>query len=73
MSAIEFLLRVRHDGDAYSASIRQFAATQHPEVRAVVGPVSRGEGATAPAAMLAAIVEAHIEGLPASRDSRYAC
>jgi ADP-ribosylglycohydrolase len=74
MSAIEYLLRVRpHADGSFEASIRQFAATSHPEVRAVLGPVSRGAGANPSAAMVAAIAEAHIETVAVPRESRYAC
>jgi hypothetical protein len=61
----EFLIRVKPSaGGGFAASIRQFAPSSHPEVRAVQGPVSRGEGATAPAAMLAAIVAHQIPDVP---------
>lgn len=62
----EYLIRVQPHGDAFVATLRQFHATAHPEVRAVVGPVARGEGANVPAAMVAAIANAHIECLPAA-------
>lgn len=52
----EFLLRVKSLPDGgFTASIRQFAGAQHPEVRAVLGPVSHGQGRTEAAAMLSAI------------------
>jgi hypothetical protein len=74
MSAIEYLLRVRpHADGSFEASIRQFAATSHPEVRAVIGPVSHGHGANVSAAMVAAVAAAHIETVAVPRDSRYAC
>jgi hypothetical protein len=56
----EYLLRVRTTDDGYSASCRQCAGTAHPEVRATLGPVSWGQGATAAAAMVSAIAEHHI-------------
>jgi hypothetical protein len=57
----EYLLRVKPASDGgFSASIRRFAGTAHPEVRAVVGPVAFGHGATEPAAMLAAIANARL-------------
>lgn len=59
--AKEYLIRVRTSPDGvFVASIRQFAGAQHPEVRAVQGAVSRGEGANEPAAMLAAIAAMHL-------------
>ena len=75
MSHTEFLMRVKplREG-GFRASIRQFAQTTHPEVRAVVGPVAYGEASTAPAAMLAAICAARLPEVPEpQRDSRYAC
>lgn len=63
MSAIsaEYLLRVKPvAAGGYTATIRQFVGTQHPEVRAVLGPVSSGKGETVPAAMLAAICQAQL-------------
>jgi hypothetical protein len=63
----EYLLRVKpSDGGGFTASIRQFAPTSHPEVRAVVGVVSHGHGPTAPAAMLAAFAAHHIPEFPAA-------
>lgn len=57
----EFLLRVRPaDGGGFSASLRQFAGTAHPEVRAVLGVVSMGRGANEAAAMVAAISNAQL-------------
>lgn len=57
----EYLLRVKpRPSGGYEATIRRIAGTAHPEVRAVIGTVSRGEGATEPAAMLAAICSARI-------------
>lgn len=75
MSAIEYLVRVKpsDDGASFTASLRQFAATSHPEVRAVVGPVAYGQGANAPAAMVSAIAAAHIGTVHVPRESRYAC
>ena len=70
MSAIEYLIRVKPHGDAFKASIRQFAPTGHPEVRAVVGPVSYGEGANAPAAIVAAIAAAHLPLVPSASPRR---
>lgn len=71
---VEYLMRVRFDQreDEFEASLRQFAATRHPEVRCVVGPVSYGKGANAEAAMLAAICSAHIGTVTMPRGSRYA-
>jgi hypothetical protein len=42
----EYLIRVRATDDGYSATCRQFAGCAHPEVRATLGPVSWGQGAT---------------------------
>jgi hypothetical protein len=56
----EYLIRVRATDDGYSATCRQFAGCAHPEVRATLGPVSWGQGATAAAAMVSAIAEHHI-------------
>lgn len=72
MSAIEYLMRVKPsaDGASFTASIRQFAATSHPEVRAVVGPVSHGQGANANAAMVMALANAHIATVAASPRDR---
>lgn len=68
----EYLVRLRHDGETFTATIREYAPTSHPEVRAVLGPVSRGQGATAPAAMVAAIAAHHIPEIPAIvRESQY--
>lgn len=71
MSAIEYLMRVRPDGEGFTASIRQFSPTSHPEVRCVIGPVSHGEGANASAAMVAAIAAAHIECVPSTSAVRF--
>lgn len=62
MTACEYLLRVKplEDGQGYSASIRQLAGTAHPEVRAVVGVVSYGQGANESAAMVAAVASRHL-------------
>lgn len=60
----EYMLRLRQSGGTFTASIREYAPTQHPEVRVVIGPVSRGLGATAPAAMVAAIAAHHIADSP---------
>lgn len=74
MSAIEYLMRVRPAPDgSFTASLRQFAPTGHPEVRAVIGPVVEGQGANAQAAMVSAIANAHVETVEAPRESRYAC
>jgi hypothetical protein len=74
MSAIEYLMRVRPAPNGFSATLRQFAQTSHPEVRAVIGPIATGSGATAPAAMVAAVVAAHLPELPAAvRESHYGC
>lgn len=57
----EFLLRVKPlASGGFTASIRQFAGTAHPDVRAVLGPVAYGSGANEAAAMVAAIAAAHI-------------
>lgn len=70
----EYLLRVRPAETGFSCSLRQLAGTAHPEVRAVLGPVSRGVGATAPAAMLAAIADAHIGHVSGVREvPRHGC
>lgn len=61
----EYLLRLRQSTDGFTATIREFAVASHPEVRAITGPVSSGSGATAPAAMLAAIVAHQIPEIPA--------
>lgn len=74
MNAVEFLIRVHpDDGGAFEASIRQFAPTGHPEVRAMVGPVSYGAGASVEAAMVCAIANARIGHVAMPRGSRYAC
>lgn len=59
MSAIEYLLRVKPgpNGQGFSASVRQLSGCAHPEVRAVLGPVSHGRGATEHAAMVSAVAE----------------
>jgi hypothetical protein len=62
----EYLLRLRQSGDEFTATIREFAVASHPEVRAITGPVASGVGATAPAAMVNAIANAHIPALPAA-------
>jgi hypothetical protein len=76
-SAGEYLLRIRPtpDGD-FVASLRQLAGAAHPEVRAVVGPVSLGHGATVPAAMVSAIANAHLAEMSATvigEVRRYGC
>jgi hypothetical protein len=63
----EYLLRVRPCADGYTATLRRFEPTPHAEVRAIVGPVSTGAGANVPAAMVAAISNAHIPVIPAER------
>jgi hypothetical protein len=63
----EYLLRVKPSSSGgFAASIRQFAPSSHPEVRAVCGPVSHGRGETAPAAMLAAVIAARLPEFPAA-------
>lgn len=54
---IEYCVRVRRTGDTYTASIREHAPSQHPDVRAVIGPVVRGEASTALAAVMRAFTE----------------
>jgi hypothetical protein len=69
MKPCEYLVRVRLDpnGREYTATIRQFAGSQHPEVRAVIGPVSLGHGATVPAAIVSAVAEAHLAEMSATQ------
>jgi len=62
----EYLIRVRATDGGYTASIRQFAKTSHPEVRAVTGPVHYGEGKTEPAAILAAIAASRLPEIPSA-------
>lgn len=72
MSNVEYLLRVRHALDgSFTASLRQFAPTGHPEVRAVIGPVVEGQGANAQAAMVSAVANAHIQCVPSASAGRY--
>lgn len=72
MSAVEFLIRVRpDDSGAFEASIRQYMVTSHPEVRAVIGPVTYGEGANVEAAMIHAIARAHIGTVVIPKGTRY--
>lgn len=72
MSAIEYLMRVRPSSDgSFTASLRQFAQTSHPEVRAVIGPVVEGQGANAQAAMVSAVANAHIQCVPSASAGRY--
>jgi hypothetical protein len=77
MSPSEYLLRIRPTPDGeYVASIRQLAGAAHPEVRAVVGPVSLGHGSTVPAAMVSAIANAHLAEMSATvigEVRRYGC
>ena len=51
----EYVLRVRRNGDEYTATVRELEVSNHPDVRAVIGPVSRGAGANPMAACVAAI------------------
>jgi hypothetical protein len=74
VSTTEYLVRVRPCGQGFSASIRQLSGCAHPEVRAVLGPVSHGQGRTEPAAMLSAICSARIGDSVAFREvSRHGC
>lgn len=57
---MEYLLRVKPGQDGYAASCRQVVGAAHPEVRAVIGPVALGRGATEMAAMLAAMAQLRI-------------
>lgn len=68
----EFVLRVRPSGDAFTATLREFAATQHPEVRAIIGVSHEGAGANPSAAMVDAIAHAHIPAFTEPRRSPYA-
>lgn len=59
--AREFLIRVRPSRDgAFTASIRQFCGTHHPEVRCVIGPVTLGHGANELAAIVAAVANMRV-------------
>jgi hypothetical protein len=73
----EYLLRIRPTPDGeYVASLRQMVGAAHPEVRAVVGPVSLGHGATVPAAMVSAIANHHLAEMSATvigEVRRYGC
>ena len=57
----EYVVRVKATQDGYAATIRQHKPTPHPDVRMIVGQAGTGHGKTAPAAMLAAIINARIE------------
>jgi hypothetical protein len=53
---LDYRLRVHQAPDGtYTASLRQFSRTMHPEVMAVTGPVARGTGEDDKAAMVAAV------------------
>jgi hypothetical protein len=71
---IDYLIRVRRYGDEYRATLRRVAPSSHPDELPITGPEITATGQTAPAAMLAAITEAHLPEIPAEpRASRYAC
>jgi hypothetical protein len=56
MSGVDYRLRVHQAPDGtYTASLRQFSRTMHPEVMAVTGPVAHGAGDDDKAAMAAAV------------------
>lgn len=73
MSAIEYLMRVRHEDGEFTATIRQFAPSGHPEDRAMAGPETTGQGANAEAAMVSAIASAHFGTVNMPRRGGYAC
>jgi hypothetical protein len=73
MSGVEYLLRVHHEGEEFTATIRQFASSSHPEARAMAGPETTGQGNTAEAAMVHAIAAAHFGNVEMPRRGRYAC
>lgn len=72
MAAIEYLIRVRHEDGEFSATIRQFAPSGHPEARALLGPETTGVGANAQAAMVSAICSAHLGNVDVPRRRGYA-
>jgi hypothetical protein len=70
----DYLIRVRRHEDGYLATLRPLAPSAHPEAIPSTGPEIIATASTAPAAMLAAITEAHLPEIPAEpRASRYAC
>jgi hypothetical protein len=70
----EYLVRVRHHGDTYHATIREIVPSAHPESMPFAGPEATGVAATEPAAILAAVTNARLPEHPADRrESRYAC
>ena len=73
MSSIEYLVRVHLEGGEYTATIRQFAPSRHPEARALLGPETIGAGNSAEAAMVSAIANAHFGHVAMPRRSRHAC
>lgn len=73
MQGVEYLIRVHHEGQEFSATIRQFAPSRHPEARALLGPETHGQGNTAEAAMVMAIAAAHFGNVAMPRRSNYGC
>lgn len=68
----EYLLRVRQNGDAYTASLTAMSPA-HPDERIMLGGPSIGTASSAPAAVLAAVVNARIPHFTEPRRSPYAC
>jgi hypothetical protein len=71
----EYVVRVRHTADGYSATVREVAAGVALDVRTLpTGAAGIGAARTAPAAILAAVCAAHIPAIPTEpRRSPYAC
>ena len=70
----EYLVRVRRDGETYSATVRELSPGQHPELLVSVGEPVHGHPAANPtAAIVSAFASARLETFPEPRVSRYAC
>lgn len=69
-----YLLRVKPTANGYTCTLRQLAGGQHPDDLAVTDVVATGVAESAPAAMVAAICNAHIPLVPSEpRKGGYAC
>lgn len=70
----EYLVRVRHVGDEYRATIREVAPARDPGTLPLMGDEGAGTASTEPAAILAAVIDLRLpEHREDRRQSRYSC